>query len=223
VAGSPALLGRHLGRRPQHHIERDESAVVRAGCGGERVGDAEVGDHGGIAGEEKYNALLVSLGQRQGDVAEQAHQLGGGNLAPGESRAERLALDVGACCSRAARRSRHSASSGTMCGWLSRAAKRIFRRKRSPLSGWASSGGLGELARDPLKGECWTCVPRGHQKYGIEAPRSVTSAQTGQGIFRDFRSAIGGVSDASFAMLAEALKLFTEQCFLPGSGRSLTC
>ena len=39
--------------------------------------------------------MLVGVGERPGHVAEQAHRLGERERAPGEPRAERLALDVG--------------------------------------------------------------------------------------------------------------------------------
>ena len=97
------LLGSHVGRRPQHHAERGGPGPARAGRGAERLGDAEVGHHGGAGGEEDVvgldvavdDAVLVGVGEGPGHVAEQAHHLGEWERTPREPRAERLALDVG--------------------------------------------------------------------------------------------------------------------------------
>ena len=94
------LLGGHVGGGAEGHAHGGQPALALRLAHG--LGHAEVGDERVIAGEEDvvgfdvamHDAARVRVGERVGDILEDAHGVAHGQLAlAGETRAQRLALD----------------------------------------------------------------------------------------------------------------------------------
>ena len=112
----------------------DVSVAVAAAFGDalERLGDAEVGDDRGAAGEEDVvrldvamdDAALVRVGERARDVAQDAHRFATGSGR--RARAARAATRPRrtASCSTAAPSTSPAVSTGTMCGCCSARGER---------------------------------------------------------------------------------------------------
>ena len=115
------LLGGHVGRCPDGGAQLGERGTRRTlGGGRDGLGDAEIGDDRGVAGEQDvvrldvavHDAVVVGVGERARDVAQDAHDLGDGQRPAGQPRAQAFALDerhgvVGETVDHAGREDRH--------------------------------------------------------------------------------------------------------------------
>ena len=107
---------------------------------GERLRDAEVGDHRDAAGEQHVvrldvavdDAVLVRVRERARDVAQDAHRLGRRGSSPCRaSRARSDSPSTNGIVKYGSPSASPAVSSGTMCGCWSRAASWISRLNRS--------------------------------------------------------------------------------------------